>query len=317
MWKRIAILTVPIILLSTLAIVTIATMFGQYNLISEILSHLLPEWSTLALVLTLLFIAARARVAACISIMVLVINGYPIANLYLARPHPNVSSESTKIKLLQMNLWGGKNLDYNSALSAIHKVNPDIVGISEVTPGWAKQLTNGLQDYKYRVVYPHCGGIALFSRFPIQDGKVEFGERNRPHIVAKLKIGDEFVTCIFAHPFIPLQGMFQMRNSDLAELGREAGSAKTPVILAGDLNCTQFSYYFDKLKDEGHLVDTEQGFGFHPTWSAFFPFPMVTIDHCLTSPEITTYSRAVGSKFGSDHLPVTVELGIPKIRLNL
>jgi endonuclease/exonuclease/phosphatase (EEP) superfamily protein YafD len=119
------------------------------------------------------------------------------------------------------------------------------------------------------------------------------------------------ITLILAHPVIP-RWQYDIRNGELLEIASQAKNADTPVVVFGDLNCSPWSYYFEKVLEIGQLKDTERGFGLHPTWSARWYFPWVPIDHCLTSDHFVTLQREVGPDIGSDHLPVFVKLGMPK-----
>ena len=143
---------------------------------------------------------------------------------------------------------------------------------------------------------------------PIKDGSVEhYGKLKRPRIVADVLVHDRWVRVIFAHPVIPMRHV-GMRNGELEVIARDARAADKPVILAGDLNCTPWSYFFYRLEQDGNLRDTEKGFGYQPSWSMFHPLPLLCIDHCLASSQFSTKRRYNGRYVGSDHLPVITEL---------
>jgi endonuclease/exonuclease/phosphatase (EEP) superfamily protein YafD len=98
----------------------------------------------------------------------------------------------------------------------------------------------------------------------------------------------------------------------LAQEARQAGS-KGPVILFGDLNCSPWSYFFDKLLTEGDLSDSEQGFGAQASWCAWLIVPPIPIDHCLVSKNISVEARETLPEVGSDHLPVLVKLKLSQL----
>mgnify|MGYP002399553009 CR=1 FL=1 len=293
--------------LITLSGLTLVSFLGAHHFIFELLSHMRPYFCIAALFITACLVLLRANRSALIGFTLVLLNSVQIVSLYL--PYPTkISSNDPQVKFLQMNIWGGKNRNYDSVVSEIQKENADIVGISELTQGWWAVLKPKLEKYPYQVVEPSYGGICLVSKLPIRDGRIEhYGKLKRPRVVADVKVNDRWVKVIFAHPVIPMVHV-GMRNGELADIAKDAGSSAEPVILAGDLNCTPWSYYFYRLRRDGKLRDTEKGFGYQPTWSMFHPVPLLCIDHCLASSQFSTVKRYNGRFVGSDHLPVITEL---------
>ena len=62
------------------------------------------------------------------------------------------------------------------------------------------------------------------------------------------------------------------------------------------------------------LDNARKGFGLLPTWPAFMPWPFlrIPIDHCLVSPDIRVIRMRTGRTIGSDHLPIIVDMAIPR-----
>lgn len=282
----------------------------------ELISHLRLVLVAVALFLLVLAIPTKSKIALSISALAVLLNAAPIAALYLPAAKP-VSNDTDKqpmhtVKILQLNLWGGKNKEYVAVVKTIVESNPDVIGFSEITPQWLKLMKVGLKGYPYVVADTRFGGIAIFSRLPIAHSEIKYyGDHHRPRAIAKIQIGSGHFTVICAHSTIP-NIRPELRNGELVVLAEEArqSAKECPTILFGDLNCTPWSYYFTKLLHDSDLNDSEQGFGCQPTWSAFFPVPLVTIDHCLVSKDIHTVARLTGPKVGSDHLPVMVTLEV-------
>lgn len=75
------------------------------------------------------------------------------------------------------------------------------------------------------------------------------------------------------------------------------------------------------------LLDSRRGFGWMPTWPVLSPPGIVAtlvgalfaipIDHVLVSPGIGVADRRTGPPFGSDHLPLKVDLMFPKLHESL
>lgn len=293
--------------LIVLAGLTLASFLGAFHFIFELLSHLRPYFCLAALMITLFLLLFKADRVALAGFTLFLINGVQLISLYL--PYTDdTGANAPQVKFLQMNIWGGKNRNYDAVIGEIKSENADIVGLSEITREWWAVLQPKLKSYPYQIVEPSYGGICLASRLPIKDGRVEhYGKIKRPRIVADVLVHDRWVRVIFAHPVIPMRHV-GMRNGELAVIARDARSADKPVILAGDLNCTPWSYFFYRLERDGNLRDTEKGFGYQPSWSMFHPLPLLCIDHCLASWQFSTLKRYNGRYVGSDHLPVITEL---------
>ena len=86
-------------------------------------------------------------------------------------------------------------------------------------------------------------------------------------------------------------------------------------IVAGDLNCTPWSWWFKKLLSDSGLKDSGRGNGLAATWNPFgVPLSGLTIDHVLIGSKIKCTDRFVGGHIGSDHRPVFVDFLIEKKR---
>jgi endonuclease/exonuclease/phosphatase (EEP) superfamily protein YafD len=103
----------------------------------------------------------------------------------------------------------------------------------------------------------------------------------------------------------------QIRNKHLMTIAETVRNIDGPSIVMGDLNCTSWSPYFADLLRLSGLRDSRLGFGIQPSWTGNTRFMAIPIDHVLVSHEIDVLDRHTGSKIGSDHLPVLVDLSVP------
>lgn len=99
-----------------------------------------------------------------------------------------------------------------------------------------------------------------------------------------------------------------MRNEQLTALAQFVTDIRGPIVLLGDLNTSPWSFFFRRLLEQSGLRDSAKGYGVQPTWPSFFRPARIPIDHCLHSPDMVVTDRRVGEAFGSDHLPLIVEL---------
>ena len=90
---------------------------------------------------------------------------------------------------------------------------------------------------------------------------------------------------------------------------------KGPLIIAGDLNMTPWSYRLQRFLARADMRRHATFLRSWPTDGQFrLPFPAFLIDHVLTTPDIKTVSIRIGPKLGSDHLPVVAVLRLPSPR---
>lgn len=299
-------------LLVAIGVVSLLGFFGQYLDVAELVSHFrfLYFLATLLLVVPVIFV--RNRMIVISWVLLLLLTALPMVPLMLVVDHSLDAPNTEHVKILQANLWGGQNTNRKAVLANIFNFDPDILVFSEITGQWKKYFDTELGAYKFRQVEPRFGGIAVYSKFPLLATKViYYGEVRRPRIETIVQMKKQQILLIAAHTFIPK--FMSIRNGELEEIAEDAAKSKLPVILAGDLNCSPWSYYFAKLERDGHLVDTEPGFGLQCSWPTSvlgrIPTPtFIPIDHFLMSEDFNVQRRALGTKDGSDHLPVFIEL---------
>jgi len=79
------------------------------------------------------------------------------------------------------------------------------------------------------------------------------------------------------------------------------------VVVMGDLNCQPDSPELMYLLNTTNLCDPEHGLMTFPSWK-----PMRKIDHILTSPSLEVHDVHVLDHRLSDHLPIAMEISLPK-----
>lgn len=220
------------------------------------------------------------------------------------------SSVRPSFRLLQMNVWS-KNHQFERALKYVHETKPDLIAFEELDKSWDSVLSTVLPAYGYlRIPSEHTAEILLFSKFPCRSVRDPiFKASNRQYVVADLDINGHPTTVVVVHLTSPLNSkQFDMQCRECEELVQLVQSLHADLIMVGDMNATSWSYGFRRLISGAALKDSRLGRGVQPTWPTFFPLVYIPIDHVLTSHNLTTVNRSTGPDFGSDHLPVLVEL---------
>ena len=286
-----------------LGVVSIVSFFGSLNPYLELLSHARHVYFLLFILTTISFIILRQKIMTLISACFLLIHACFVVPYYFP-VDKTVHPQRTKISFLQLNVQGGLNSSFDTTLKLIHKTDPDVVVLTEVTATWVEQLNKKLKSYPFRIAEPRFGGVALYSRTRLFEPEIKYFDKiKRPRIVTHIKIDKVPIRVIFAHPVIPLK-YEDLRNQELEILAKEVIGFNGPVVLLGDLNTTPWSIYFQKLLNDTCLIDSEIGFGIHPTWSSRWLTPVFPIDHFLVSKHFKVIDRKVLPGIKSDHLPV-------------
>lgn len=302
--------TLKIVFFVTIAMVGVISLLGFFShlLVLELLSHFRLLYALLLAFLLVLAISLRLRGSAIFASILLLINLMPIARLLVPTDHQSISGNDS-ISLLQMNIRPYQNHEYDKVLRVIEDRDADIVGVIELKKDWTDRILVLKQRYPYVVKEEANGGIMMLSKYPLISPKLEYtGRIKRPRISTRIKRGKTTFSIILAHTVSPRNDLV-FRNQELGVLGEQAKSAARPLILFGDLNCSPFSFYFDRLLKTGELTDSENGFGINCTWPAYI-VPFVPIDHVLISKELACTKRIVGPNIGSDHLPVYAEISV-------
>lgn len=250
----------------------------------------------------------RWRYLLLVSLALSVLNAGSILPWYL--PHPRQGwGETLKVATFNINI---QNQNLTAVANVIKSRSPHTVALIEITPSAMTEFTRKLASefpYSYRT---EGGGIAVFSRFPLQNPRsvtlaggtildTEIVVRSIPlHLVA-------------VHPIVPIKPhLFQRRNRQLAAIADYVNRQNSrKFILAGDFNLTPWSPYYRRLIQKTGLYNTRLGFGIEPTWiepaSHVTLSPLLTatisipIDHILVSRDIKVADCTSVKGGNSDH----------------
>lgn len=276
----------------------------------DTLSQLRIPYLIAGVIVLLLCGLARTKAGTVFGALAIFINIALCGSLYWPVAPALAQSHAGGVKIIASNIYGFRNSNVDAFVQLVRSEQPDVLAITEMTPIWMTALKKRLPDYSIALDENISGGAAILSRVPIAHVQTPRGTR-RFGVRGVVNIGGRDVLLIASHPPAPSeQRRWQARNREFMRLADDVRSANMPVVIAGDLNCTPWSTYFRRLKDSCALVDSEQGTGPQPSWSAHMVAPMVPIDHCLVTRELITSDRRLGPAIGSDHLPLIVTVGL-------
>lgn len=305
MWKRFAIVAL-IAAAVALALLSLLPFVAGEAWLVELASHFRLQYlgASLAVGIALLALGHPRHAAALLPIAAL---NAIVAAPYVLPQARAVAGDAT-LKLLVVNL-ASRNRRFDGLLDIVEREQPDIAVLAEYTPAADGALESLAErfPYSHRVARTDPWGIALISRLPIEQARV-FALGSTPAIDAELRgpRGRIRVLGIHLRPPTTAAG-FAARNAQLETLAALAAGEDGPLVVAGDFNLSPYSAYFVAWLQASGLRDTLAG-GLGFSWPSQFPPFGIPIDHAFVSEDFAVLSRRYLERFGSDHLPVLIEL---------
>ena len=271
-------------------------------------------FAVLAVCVVLLLIARQMKNAILFALF-LAINISSLLPLYFDNfPDNKDPQPGEKLTLLQANVQA-INIQYADFFQVVNESNADIIVLQEVNNAWARQLKQLDINYPYGAVVTREDnfGIAIFSRFLMDARMHKLGKSEFPSLHGTFEFGGKKMNIVASHPPPPVNDyLYALRNDQLGELAVYLNQLFGERILIGDLNTGPWSKYFEKLTAETGMRDARAGYGVLATWPASLYFMGIPIDHCLISNGLRVKSLRIGKNFGSDHLPLIVQLEMRK-----
>jgi endonuclease/exonuclease/phosphatase (EEP) superfamily protein YafD len=288
---------------------------GRWHWFLDLFSHFRVQYLAAQLILGALFFLIRWRrtatlcmACACFNLMVL------LPTLFRYRSEIPEAAPLVRVMLLNVNSTTG---DAARVRELIASERPDLFVLQEVTAQWLRDLGASTNAYPHQVLVPREDnfGIALFSRIPLLDRRVEYvGRAGVPSVFATFRSADREVLVVGSHPVPPAGGEYtRWRNEQLSRLPDFVPGGQTCLLL-GDLNVTPWHPRLRALLDESCLVDSARWSGLQPTWHRGNPVLALPLDYCLHSPDVLVVNRKIGPEVGSDHRPLIATLALPPPR---
>lgn len=292
--------------------------------VGEILANvrLLVGLASAAAALALL--VGRRWEALALAVLLAGVHLAPTARLVLAAPLP-APEGGRELRVLSVNLLYG-TADPRRLEELFAELRPDVVGLQEVLlenergTDWLALFDAWRDRWPHQAVLPHglSFGLALLSSHPLEDVRWADPEggvnpyAGRPCLLEATAVVDgRRVEVLVTHPERPGRPWRNRARATVFDaIARNPWSG--PMVVMGDLNCTEGSPLFADLLARGGLADTRLGFGPCLSWERPpMPGRWVCLDHVLVRGGIGVRERGTGPDVGSDHLPATAVLVIP------
>ncbi len=291
--------------------VVLVGFFGKWHFILDLSCHFRIQAVSSLLTCGLLLYFLKRRRWAIVSLVV----GLGLTASLWPFLRPGLATSTNTYRLLSMNVLKN-NPRHDRVIDYIVESNPDFIVLQETNAQWINTLDEALSSswpYSKSIARFDNFGIAMYSKVPwVSCEVVEYSAKlPTPSLSALFHLpnGDK-LHLITTHSLPPMNhSLWQVRNTLFKNLAidvQASGHART--IVAGDLNCSPWSYWFGRLLLESGLRNSADGQGLNITWMPI-PIPVfgLPIDHVLVGPKIRISQRTVGSYAGSDHRPVIVD----------
>jgi endonuclease/exonuclease/phosphatase (EEP) superfamily protein YafD len=280
--------------------------------LTELFVHFRVQYFVLGLMFLALFLWMKSKTFVWLSITVCLMNVMVLFDVLPFIPREYVDPDNQRLKLFHANVLTS-NQQHQHLVDQVLAAEVDVVVLQEVNQRWLDQLVRLNDRFEYRIAVPRSDnfGMLLLSRFPINKQQVhQWSLFELPNIEAELNVEGRAVTVLAVHPPPPVnRRFFEARNEHFKQVTQRVNQANTPVVVVGDLNTSQWSTGYRSMVADTGLVNASKGRGFLPTWPTNLWPLMIPIDHCLVTEDVVIQDVYTGKSFGSDHLPLLVELG--------
>ncbi len=218
------------------------------------------------------------------------------------------------------------NLDYErvEALEPLAAIGSDVLFLQELTPIVSRELSDRIPQYEPVVLRSlwNTSGSGMLVRDD-WDGEVisaEFitfpNDSQRPLLETVINLDGTEIAILNLHVIRPRNYWTNFVLEDAFEqVGKwslQQQAAGRHAVVIGDFNSTPWAHPFRDMLRDGNMVNGQRGLGLRNTWPATLPDLLrIPIDHVVYSGDVWTIRHEIGVPMGSDHLPLTVELGVP------
>ncbi len=240
-------------------------------------------------------------------------------------------------KIFTYNIFA-KNIDAARVIKEIEKERPDFIALQEYF--WTQRnIFHPLLKQKYPFFEICKGGkrnnIAIYSKIKFNldnASSCSIGDDHRiSRLIANFKTkNNKTFSIVTTHLDWPIQLskldngknllegiglMLERKRAQFANLSQVINNISKPLLLVGDLNSTSWSYSLRSFAKSSNLTLNTRAMPTFPNslyiagaWRDVFP--LISLDHVLTSPEITLHKIYKGDPAGSDHNPIVAIFSI-------
>jgi endonuclease/exonuclease/phosphatase (EEP) superfamily protein YafD len=297
------------VLVGLLAVVTAAGFLDRLSWVFEPATVFRLQYAALLAAAGLLALALRQPYLAAAAIALGGVNIAAIAP-WQHPPRAAASSADPTLRIVAFNVKS-RNHHYDQLAPLVARLRPDVLGLVELTPGWAQAAESASPRVRPRrfVVQRGAYGMGLLSAIqPTELSARRFPADGPPVLIARFKIRDLPVTFVLVHMHTPFAGSVHER--ELRALAAARPSLGSRLIVCGDFNTVSWAAQFRDFSRSARLTDVFRGAWHGYSWPSWSRLLGVPLDHCLISSGLAVRGRHFGPSVGSDHFPLVLDVAI-------
>lgn len=221
-----------------------------------------------------------------------------------------------RLRILSANILM-TNERHEDVVALIRQEQPDVVILLETNAQWARALAVVKEELPHVLACPleNLYGMHLYSRFPIEDPKIQFlVEKEVPSFHLLLILPSQRrveLHCLHPAPPSPTENeSSNERDAELIMVGRAVADSDYAMVVTGDLNDVAWSPTTRLFRKISGLLDPRVGRGLFNTFSARCALMRWPVDHFFISREFTLIGLKRLAACGSDHFPVLIDLAL-------
>lgn len=298
-----------------LVLATVFALLARTWWMFDLFSHFRLQYVIAALALGVLALALRAWPAAAVLLVVALVHGWAMRDLWLA-DSAQAGEAGTPLRLASANVLRS-NPTPQAVAEWVRAADADLVMLVEAqTEDWRAALGEIAELYPHRAPAGWRDGapVLLFSRRPIlEESTTRPPMGRRPYLTAEVAVDGHSVTVVGVHPASPSPRDAtdsRRRNLELDYIAHGIQAVDRPVLVAGDFNTTPWSPHFRDLLDAANLRLAAAGHGYVATWPRSVWPARIPIDHVLVKGPVAVADFTRGPSIGSDHFPVIADLRV-------
>lgn len=295
--------------MGVVGLVGVATLLGfldRFSWVFEPLTFFRLQYAVVLVGAMLFALALRRLPLAALALALAAANLAVIAPFRSAQPTPSAGGDS--VRLLVFNVDAG-NHRYGELTGFVEEVDPDLIGLTELTPAWTRALGPALAGFAQRRLAPRANeyGIGLYSRRSLTRTQLARFPADGPEaILARFELDGRPITFLLAHVHTPFAGPIHHRELEAIAAARATLGSR--LIVCGDFNTVPWASAFRRFVSSTGLTDLYAGSWPAYSWPTWSPLLRVPLDHCLVSGGLTVVARRFGPDLGSDHFPLVVDV---------
>lgn len=298
-------------LLAVLAVSAAAGVFlARFGWPYEIAASLLPQIGAVALLLTLsLFLLGRPG-SALITAAIAALCAYGARELF-APPTPPLAERDVRI------VWANLLGEADALIRVIRLAeaqNADLVVLAEFPSGMSlDDAQSRAGSFRHRAGRPGQDGVnvTFLSRTPLTDSEAIQAPQQprRQGLALTIATPAGPLRVIGVHPAVPAIARAQAgRDITIAHATAHMRS-HGPSVLMGDFNAVPWSPAITSALADGAVTRAQTGW--RSTWASPLPALGLPIDHAFAANGARISAR-VGPGVGSDHLPLIIDVALPR-----